>query len=190
MPWDGWTFFTWPVKWGERLRQLLNTARKGEEERGEGLRRRSRLSVQWDMLHFLQQLAGAAESDRGQGAWARGSTKGNWAWSLRFAPADCKISDLRSCGLRDKMQSVVDPACAPLPPSPSPTYAFIICQYIKCTIKRLKRLSSRRKSHKGQVQARLQSQSAICKSQVELEALPLSRTLSVSLSLSLHLPNS
>lgn len=25
MPQDGWTFFTWPVKRGERLRQLLNT---------------------------------------------------------------------------------------------------------------------------------------------------------------------
>lgn len=99
---------------GRETSTALKHSEKKEEKRGEGLRRRSRLSVQWDMLHFLQQLAGAAESDRGQGGG--GSAKGNWAWSLRFAPADCKISDLRSCGLRDKMQSVVDPACAPPPP--------------------------------------------------------------------------
>lgn len=51
---------------GERLRQLLNSNRETERERGSAMptlpqrrrRRRRRLSMQWDMLHFLQQLLG------------------------------------------------------------------------------------------------------------------------------------
>lgn len=110
---------------GERLRQLLNSNRETEREKGSAMptlpqrrrRRRRRLSMQWDMLHFLQQLLGK----EGHG--------GNWAWSARFAPADCKISDLRSCGLRDKMQSVVDPVhCVPLPHS-LPHSIEILCLY-------------------------------------------------------------
>lgn len=110
---------------GERLRQLLNSNRETERERGSAMptlpqrrrRRRRRLSMQWDMLHFLQQLLG------------KEGHRGNWAWSARFAPADCKISDLRSCGLRDKMQSVVDPVhCTPLPLS-LPRSIAILCLY-------------------------------------------------------------
>lgn len=110
---------------GERLRQLLNSNRETEREKGTAMptlpqrrrRRRRRLSMQWDMLHFLQQLLGK----EGQ--------RGNWAWSARFAPADCKISDLRSCGLRDKMQSVVDPVhCVPLPLF-LPRSIAILCLY-------------------------------------------------------------
>lgn len=116
---DGWTFFTWPVKWGETSTALKQQQR--DTERGqchahfapEKRRRRWRLSMQWDMLHFLQQLQG------------KQGKKANWAWPARFAPADCKISDLRSCGLRDKMQSVVDPVhCTPLPHS-----IAILCLY-------------------------------------------------------------
>jgi len=76
-------------------------------------------------------------------------------------PADCKISDLRAW-LRDKMQSVVDPGTQAMLDTirlflwgkemVKSHHAFIICQYIKLTIKRLwvasRKLAS--KSHKGQ----------------------------------------
>lgn len=113
---------------GERLRQLLNSNRETEREGDRGQCHAHFASEKEEEEAKAVNAMGYASfftAIAGQG----GARRGNWAWSARFAPADCKISDLRSCGLRDKMQSVVDPVhCTPLPLS-LPRSIAILCLY-------------------------------------------------------------
>lgn len=102
---------------------LKHSEKKGRKRRREGRGCAGGVDCQCNGICFIfySNWQGRRKVTGGRGQRGEGSAKGNWAWSLRFAPADCKISDLRSCGLRDKMQSVVDPACAPLHPPPPPS---------------------------------------------------------------------